>query len=98
MMEGIWRIRGVEVGVLTIAVPVGGTVGALAGALLGLIQNPRLLVLLMAVFAGGSASGVAGQLPWGDIGQIGGQLAGGLGGGIAWGIWLLMGPSKQLKR
>ena len=28
MMEGIWRIRGVEVGRLTIAVSVGGTVGA----------------------------------------------------------------------
>ena len=97
LMESIWRFSGVEVGMLTIAVPVGGTVGALAGALLGLIKNPRLLVLLMAVFAGGSAGGVAGQLPWGDIGQIGGQIAGGLVGGIAWGIWLLMIPSKELE-
>src|SRR5438067_428811 len=88
IMESIWRFLGVEVGELTIAVPVGGAVGALAGAFLGLIQNPRLLVLLMAVFAGASAGGVAGQLPWGDIGQIGGQVAGGLVGGFAWAIWL----------
>jgi hypothetical protein len=96
-MQSIWRFRGVEVGELTIAVPVGGAVGALAGALLGLINNPRLLVLLMAVFAGASAGGVAGQLPWGDVGQIGGQVAGGLVGGIAWAIWLLMGRGKEPK-
>ncbi len=97
MMESIWRVRGVEVGELTIAVPVGGAVGALAGALLGLINSPRFLVLLMAVFAGGSAGGVAGQIPWGDVGQIGGQVAGGLVGGLAWAIWLLMGRSKEPK-
>ena len=90
VMESIWRFLGVQSGELAIAVPVGGVVGALAGALLGLIKDPRLLVLLMAVFAGASAGGVAGQLPWGEIGQIGGQVAGGLVGGIAWAIWLLM--------
>lgn len=98
MMESIWRFCGMAVGEMTIAVPVGGAVGALAGALLGLIQNPRLLVLLMAVFAGASAGGVAGQLPWGDVGQIGGQVGGGLVGGIAWAVWLLMGHSKEPKR
>jgi hypothetical protein len=97
IMQRIWRFLDVEVGELTIAVPVGGAVGALAGALLGLISNPRLLVLLMAVFAGASAGGVAGQLPWGDVGQIGGQVGGGLVGGIAWAIWLLMGRSKEPK-
>ena len=97
IMESIWRVLGVEVGKVTIAVPIGGAVGALAGAFLGLIQNPRLLVLLMAIFAGASAGGVAGQLPWGDVGQIGGQFAGGLVGGIAWAIWLLMGRSKEPK-
>jgi len=65
MMESIWRFRGVAVGEMTIAVPVGGAVGALAGALLGLIQNPRLLVLLMAVFAGASAGGGCRAAPLG---------------------------------
>ena len=32
MMESIWRFLGFEAGELTIAVPVGGAVGALAGA------------------------------------------------------------------
>jgi hypothetical protein len=95
IMESIWRFLGVEVGELTIAVPVGGAAGALVGALLGLINNPRLLVLLMAVFAGASAGGVAGQLPWGDVGEIGGQVAGGLVGGIAWAIWLLVGRRRE---
>ena len=94
IMESIWRLLGVKAGEVTIAVPVGGAVGALAGALLGLINNPRFLVLLMAVFAGASAGGVAGQLPWGDVGQIGGQAAGGLVGGIAWAIWLFIGQES----
>ena len=97
IMESIWRYLHVEVGELTIAVPLGGTVGALAGALLGLIENPRFLVLLMAMFAGASAGGVAGQLPWGDVGQIGGQVAGGLVGGIVWAIWLFIGRRKVPK-
>ncbi|HLJ92614.1 MAG TPA: hypothetical protein VKU02_05400 [Gemmataceae bacterium] len=97
MMESIWRFRGVAVGEMTIAVPVGGAVAALAGAILGLIKNARLLVLLIAVFAGASAGGVAGQLPRGDVGQIGGQVCGGLVGEIAWAIWLLLGHSKEPK-
>jgi hypothetical protein len=97
IMQGIWRFFEVGVGELTIAVPIGGAVGALAGALLGLINNPRLMVLLMAVFAGTSAGGIAGQLPWGNVGEIGGQVAGGLVGGIVWAVWLLMGRSKELK-
>ena len=95
IMESIWHFLGVEAGELTVAVPVGGAVGAVVGALLGLINNPRLLVLLMAVFAGASAGGVAGQLPWGDVGQIGGQVAGGLAGGAAWAFWLLMGAGRS---
>ena len=86
ILESIWRFRGVSTGEFTIALPVGGVVGALAGALLGLIRNPSALVLLMAMFAGASAGGVAGQLPWGDVGQIGGQIAGALVGGIAWAV------------
>jgi hypothetical protein len=77
IMQSIWRVLGVDIGEVSIAVPIGGAVGALAGALLGLISNPRLLVLLMAVFAGSAAGGVSGRIPWGEIGEIGGQVAGG---------------------
>lgn len=65
LTESIWRFRGAESGELTMAVSVGAGVGARAGALLGLIQNPHALVLLMAIFAGASAGGVAGELPGG---------------------------------
>lgn len=97
IMQSLWHLLGVGVGEVTIAVPLGGVVGALAGALLGLISNPRLLVLLMAVFAGSSAGAVAGRLPWGDIGEIGGQIAGGLVGGIAWAVWLFIGSGSKPK-
>jgi hypothetical protein len=42
--QRIWHLLGLGAGEVSIAVPVGGV----AGALLGLINNPRLLVLLMA--------------------------------------------------
>lgn len=93
-MESVWRLLGVPVGEFSIVVPVGGVVGALGGAFLGLINNARLLVLLMAVFAGSAAGAVAGKLPWGDIGEIAGQLAGGLVGGIAWAAWLHFGREE----
>lgn len=88
--QSIWHLLDVDVGAVAVAVPVGGAVGALAGALLGLISNPRLLVLLMAVFAGSAAGAVAGKVPWGEIGEIGGQIAGALMGGIAWATWLFI--------
>jgi hypothetical protein len=97
VLQSIWRFLGFDVGDVAIAVPVGGGVGALVGALLGLISNPHLLVLLMAVFAGSAAGAVAGQIPWGDVGEIGGQVAGGLLGGIAWAAWLFIGRRRQLK-
>ena len=90
LMQSIWRFLAVDVGIVTIAVPVGGVVGALGGALLGIIWNPRLLVLMMAMYAGSAAGAVAGRLPWGDIGEIGGQVVGGLVGGIAWAVWLFV--------
>lgn len=95
LMESVWRLFDIPVGEVSIVVPVGGAVGAVGGAFLGLISNPRLLVLLMAVFAGSAAGAVAGKLPWGDIGEIGGQVAGGLVGGIAWATWLYMGRSTR---
>ncbi len=95
IMQSIWHILGVDIGSVAIAVPVGGVVGALAGGLLGLISNPRWLVLLMAVFAGSAAGGVAGQVPWGAIGQIGGQVAGGVVGVIVWATWLFFGRGKD---
>ena len=91
----IWRLLGWEAGEVSIAVPVGGAGGAVVGALLGLIKNPRLLVLMMAVFAGGTAGAVAGKLPWGDIGEIGGQVAGGLVGGMIWAVWLFKSGGKN---
>jgi len=97
-MQTLWHILGFHVGDVAIAVPVGGVVGAAVGALLGLISKPHLLVLLMAVFAGSSAGGVAGQLPWGDVGEIGGQVAGGLVGGIAWATWLFIGRWQTPRR
>lgn len=95
--EAIWRCRGAEAGELVVAISAGGVAGATAGAFLGLIQNPRALVLLMATFAGASAGGVAGELPWGDVGQIGGQVVGGMVGGITWAIWLLVGRGKRAR-
>jgi hypothetical protein len=97
LMESIWRFVDFQVGELSIVVPVGGVVGALAGGLLGLINNPRLQVLLMAVFAGAAAGAVAGKLPWGDVGEIGGQVAGGLVGGMAWAAWLFFDRRKEPK-
>jgi hypothetical protein len=95
IMQSIWRFFDLGIGEVAIAVPVGGVVGALAGALLGLISNPRLLVLLMAVFAGSAAGAVAGKLFWGEIGDFGGKVAGGLVGGIAWAVWLfIVSPQK----
>ncbi len=95
LMESIWRFIGFQVGEVSIAVPVGGVVGALCGGLLGFISNPRLQVLLMAMFAGAAAGAVAGKLPWGDVGEIGGQVAGGLVGGIAWATWWLIERRKE---
>ena len=94
IMQSIWHLLDIETGDVAIAVPVGGVLGALAGGLLGLISNPRVLVLLMAVFAGSAAGAVAGKIPWGDVGEIGGQVGGGLVGGIAWAAWLFASRTK----
>jgi hypothetical protein len=96
--QSIWQFLGWDAGDVSVAVPVGGVVGAAVGAALGQISNPRLLVLLMAVFAGASAGGVAGKIPWGEIGEFGGQVAGGLVGGIAWAAWLFFGRTKEPAR
>jgi hypothetical protein len=96
--QSIWQLLGWEAGDVSVAVPVGGVVGAAVGAALAQISSPRLLVLLMAVFAGASAGGVAGKIPWGEIGEIGGQVVGGLVGGIAWPVWLFIGRTKEPAR
>ena len=93
--QGLWQMLGWEAGHVSVAVPVGGLVGAVAGGLLGLITNPRLLVLLMAAFAGSAAGAVAGKVAWGQVGEIGGQVGGGLVGGIAWAAWLYRGRGKD---
>ena len=97
IMQSIWHLLDLAMGDVAIAVPVGGMLGALAGGLLGLISNPRVLVLLMAVFAGSSAGAVAGRIPWGDLGELGGQVAGGLVGGISWAVWLFVNRRKGPK-
>lgn len=94
LTQSVWQFLGWTSGEVSVAVPVGGVAGAGCGALLGLITRPRLLVLLMAVFAGSSAGAVAGQLPWGDVGRVGGQIAGGLVGGVVWATWLYFGRTK----
>jgi hypothetical protein len=94
LTQSIWRVLGLGAGEVSIAVPIGSVFGAIVGALLGLISNPRLLVLLMAVFAGSTAGAVPGRLVWGDIGEIGGQVLGGLVGGMAWAVWLFIGGGK----
>lgn len=95
LAQSTWEVLGWGAGEVAIAVPVGGVVGALAGAFLGLISNPRLLVLLMAMFAGSAAGAVAGKVPWGEIGEIGGQVAGVVVGGIAWATWLFIENRKE---
>jgi hypothetical protein len=62
----LWQILGLGAGSVSVAVPVGGFVGAVAGALLGLISNPRLLVLLMAVLSSSAAGSTAGKVAWGE--------------------------------
>lgn len=94
-VQGIWRFLDLGRGEVAIAMPVGCVIGALAGALLGLIRNPRALVLLMAVYAGSAAGAVAGKAPWGDIGEIAGQIAGGVIGGLAWAAWLWIERRKE---
>jgi hypothetical protein len=88
LAQTLWQLFGLSFGDVAIAVPVGGGVGAVAGAYLGLISNPRVLVLLMAVFAGSAAGAVAGKVPWGDIGEISGQVAGAMLGATVWAVWL----------
>jgi hypothetical protein len=95
LAQSTWQLLGWNGGNVSIAVPAGGVAGALAGALLGFVNNPRLLVLLMAVFTGASAGTVAGKLAWGEVGEIAGQVGGELVGGIAWGVWLVVERRKQ---
>ena len=80
---------------MSVAVPVGGVTRAAVGAVLGRISNPRLLILLMAAFAGSATGGVAGKVACGEIGGIGGQTAGGVGGGLAWATLLFVGRAKS---
>ena len=90
LTQAVWRVFGWGVGEVSIAVPVGGGVGALAGALLCLVRDPRLLVLVLAVYAGGSAGAVAGRLPWGAVGEVSGLALGALVGWAAWAAWLFL--------
>jgi len=92
--QGLWHLLAWGGGV-AVAVPVGAVVGAVVGALLGLITRPHLLVLLMAVFAGASAGGVAGQIAWDGIGQFCGQAVGGLIGAAAWSAWLFLAQARD---
>lgn len=95
IVQGIWPFFGFGGGEVAIAIPVGSVAGAVGGALLGLIRNPRSLVLLMAVYAGSAAGAVAGKVTWGEIGEIAGQVGGGVIGGIAWATWLMIERRKE---
>ena len=95
LCQSLWHLLGWDIGDVSVAVPVGGVVGGVVGAVVARISNPRVLVLLMAVFAGSSAGAVAGKLPWGEVGELAGQFVGGLIGGIAWGTWLYFGRGRN---
>ena len=95
LMQSVWHILGWGHGGVSVAVPVGAVAGAAGGAPLGLITRPRLLVLLMAAFAGASAGAVTGQLLGGEGGELAGQLAGALVGGAAWAVWLFFAPPRD---
>jgi hypothetical protein len=79
---------GWSVGEVSVAVPVGGGVGAVVGGLLSLVQDVRVRALVIAVFAGGAAGAVAGRLPWGAVGEVSGIGVGALAGVLAWAAWL----------
>ena len=93
--QSLWQLLDLGAGSVSVAVPVGGVAGAVVGGLLGLISNPRLLVLLMALFAGSAAGAVTGKVAWGEVGEVGGQVAGALVGGVAWAAWLYFGRGKD---
>lgn len=95
LAQSLWQLLGWSDWVVSVAVPIGGGVGAVVDAVLGLITRPQLLVLLMAVFAGVSAGGVAGKVAWGEIGEIGGQVVGGLAGAAAWATWLFVNRGRN---
>jgi len=95
VVQSIWHFLDFGGGDVAIAIPVGSVVGAVGGALLGLIRNPRHLVLLMAIYAGSAAGAVAGKVRWGEFGEVGGQIAGGVIGGIAWATWLFIERWKE---
>src|SRR4051794_16856964 len=46
----VWRFFEWEVGAVSIAIPLGGSIGLVLGAVVGWITRPALLVLLSAVF------------------------------------------------
>ena len=77
--QSLWQLLDLGGGAVPVAVPIG----AVGGGLLGLINNPRLLALYTAVFAGSAAGAMAGKVAWGEVGDIGGQVAGALVEGIA---------------
>jgi len=97
-LQAVWHAFGWSVGEVSIAVPVGGALGALAGGLLGLIRDPHVLVLPLLIFAGSAAGAVAGRLPWGPVGEISGEALGGLLGACAWTAWLLYERRAPRKR
>jgi hypothetical protein len=87
LAQSLWQLLGWGAGGGSVAVPVG--------AVLGRISNPRLLVLLMAVFAGSAAGGVAGKVAWGEVGEVVGQVAGGSVGGLVWAVGCTSGAGRH---
>ena len=95
ILQTAWHLLCWDAGRLSVAVPVGGVLGAAGAVLVGRVSNPRVLVLLMAVFAGSAAGSVAGRLAWGEIGEIAGQVVGGSVAGLAWATWLFVGGGRD---
>lgn len=83
----VWKLAGLTVGAITIAVPVGGIGGAVGGGLIARITSPQLLVLVMALLAGWSVGALSGGLAWAETGKLAGGFLGMLLGGLTWTVW-----------
>jgi hypothetical protein len=89
LAQVVWKLAGLTVGAVAIAVPVGAIGGAVGGGLVGRITSPHLLVLVMALLVGWSVGALSGGLAWAETGKLAGGFLGMLVGGLTWTVWRL---------